>query len=166
MACVTCGLGAVESVGKVLICLDSPLCEFRNAFGLAGQPIVERLNDKDHSWAHLRKCVTDMIAGGFLGYSFVCPDMVGGGQWISFFPGSAFDPELFVRSCQMQTLCGMMQFSVSPWRVLDAERQEVVRRTVALRQRFVPQFTALAKECAKTGEPFLRALEYEFPNRG
>ena len=149
-----------------MICLDYPACEFRNAFQLAGQPIVERLNDKGHTWPDLRKCVTDLIAGGLLGYSFMCPDMIGGGQWMAFLPGSAFDPELFVRSCQMQALCGMMQFSASPWRVLNPEQQRIVKAAVALRQSFAPRFVELAKACGRTGEPFLRALEYEFPGQG
>ena len=160
---VSSGLQA-QAYGRV--CLDYPICEFRNAFGLAGQPLVERLNDKGHTWADLRKCVTDLLAGGLLGYSFLCPDMIGGGQWVAFLPGSAFDAELFVRSCQMQALCGMMQFSASPWRVLNAEDQRIVRETVALRQRFAPRFVELAKACAQTGEPMLRHLEYEFPGHG
>ena len=65
--------------------------------------------------------VADMIAAGLLGYPFICPDMVGGGEWTTFIPGSPFDPELFVRSAQVHALCPMMQFSASPWRVLDAE---------------------------------------------
>lgn len=160
---VSSGLQA-QAYGRV--CLAYPVCEFRNAFGLAGQPIVERLNDKGHSWSDMRKCVTDLIAGGLLGYSFLCPDMIGGGQWIDFLPGSAFDAELYIRSCQMQALCGMMQFSASPWRLLDAADQQIVRETVALRQRFAPRFVALAQACAQTGEPMVRHLEYEFPGRG
>ena len=160
---ISSGLQA-QAYGR--ICLDYPTCEFRNAYQLAGQPIVERLNDKGHSWKDLRKCVTDLIAGGLLGYSFMCPDMIGGGQWVAFLPGSKFDAELFVRSCQMQALCGMMQFSASPWRVLDAEKQEIVRKAVALRQKFAPRFVELAKACGRTGEPFLRSLEYEFPHQG
>ena len=160
---VSSGLQA-QAYGR--LCLEYPVCEYRNAFQLAGQPIVERLNDKLHTWQDLRKCVTDLIAGGLLGYSFLCPDMIGGGSWTEFLPGAKFDAELYVRSCQMQTLCGMMQFSASPWRLLDPEKQEIVRKSVALRQRFVPRFIELAKECGRTGEPFLRSLEYVFPHRG
>lgn len=147
-------------------CLKYPVCEFRNAYGLAGQPIVERLNDKGHNWDDLGKCVTDLLAAGLLGYSFVCPDMIGGGLLGSFMDGVKIDEELFVRSCQMQALCGMMQFSASPWRVLSSENQELVRQSVRLRQKFAPYFVETAKACAQTGEPFLRALEYSYPKCG
>ena len=35
-----------------------------------------------------------------------------------------------------------------------------------LRQRFAPRFVELAKESARTGEPMIRNLEYEFPGNG
>lgn len=147
-------------------CLDYPICEYRNAYGLAGQPIVERLHDKEHSWKDLESCVADMIAAGLLGHSFVCPDMIGGGSWTMALPGAAFDAELFVRSCQMQALCGMMQFSASPWRLLGAEGQRIVCESVRLRQRFVPYIVKTAENSARTGEPMLRNLEYAFPHQG
>ena len=147
--------------------LRYPVCEYRNVWRLQGQPIVMRLHDKNHSWAHLRLLIPDMVAGGLLGYPFVCPDMIGGGQWVAFLPGSPFDPELFVRSAQVHALCGMMQFSASPWRVLDAAHQRIVRDLVRMRQtKFAAKFTALAAECGRTGEPMIRNLEYVFPGRG
>jgi alpha-glucosidase len=92
--------------------------------------------------------------------------MIGGGEWNSFKPGAKIDQNLFVRSAQLHALSPMMQFSASPWRVLDKERQEIVRNVVKLRQRFAPRFVELAKECGKTGEPMLRSLEYNYPNMG
>ena len=141
--------------------------EYRNVFGFAGKPVIMRLHDKDHSWEELRRIIPDLLAAGFVGCPFICPDMVGGGNWTSFLPGAAFDPELFVRSAQVQALCGMMQFSASPWRVLDAEKQRIVRHLVKMRQeKFATRFVELAKECARTGEPMIRNLEYCFPHRG
>lgn len=144
-----------------------PVCEFRNGWKLHGRPVVERLLDKDHSWKALGLLIPDLIAGGLLGNSFMCPDMIGGGQWETFLPGSPFDPELFIRSVQVHLLCGMMQFSASPWRVLDAEGQRIVRDLVRMRQeRFAGFFVKLAEECGRTGEPMIRNLEYVFPRRG
>jgi alpha-glucosidase (family GH31 glycosyl hydrolase) len=60
----------------------------------------------------------------------------------------------------------MMQFSASPWRVLDAEKQKIVRDIVALRQKFSGKIVAIAKEAGRTGEPMLRNLEYNFPGMG
>ena len=146
--------------------LEYPVCEYRNAWRMQGLPVVERLVDKKHLWSHLRRLVPDMIVGGLLGHPFICPDMIGGGNWAAFIPGSPFDQELFVRSAQVHALCPMMQFSASPWRVLDAEKQKIVRDVVALRQKFAAKFVELAKESGRTGEPMLRNLEYNFPGMG
>ena len=147
--------------------LAYPCCEYRNAWRFQGQPVVERLHDKAHTWEALRKLIPDMIAGGLLGHPFMCPDMIGGGSWTAFLPGAPFDPDLFVRSAQVHALCGMMQFSASPWRYLDASRQQIVRDLVTMRQtRFAPSFVELAAECGRTGEPMIRSLEYVFPHRG
>ena len=40
------------------------------------------------------------------------------------------------------------------------------KEVVALRQRFASRFVELAKSSAKTGEPMMRNLEYEFPGMG
>ena len=140
--------------------------ECRSAFGLAGKPIIMRLIDKAHSWSAVQRLVPDMLAAGMTGYPFICPDMVGGGEWLAFLPGAPFDPELFVRSAQIHALCPMMQISASPWRVLDEEHQKAFLAAVALRQKFAPTFVELAKRAAKDGEPIMRPLEYVFPGRG
>ena len=140
--------------------------EYRNGFGFAGQPVVMRLHDKDHSWAALWRLIPDMLAAGFVGCPFICPDMVGGGYWQAFLPGAPFSEELFVRSAQVQALCPMMQFSASPWRCLGEANQKIVQNAVALRQRFAPTFVELAKKAAKDGEPIMRNLEYAYPGRG
>ena len=140
--------------------------EYRNGFGFAGQPVVMRLHDKDHSWAALQRLVPDMLAAGLVGCPFICPDMVGGGYWQAFLPGAPFSEELFVRSAQVQALCPMMQFSASPWRCLNAANQKIVQDAVAFRQRFAPTFVELAKKAAKDGEPIMRNLEYAYPGRG
>ena len=140
--------------------------EYRNGFGFAGKPVIMRLHDKPHTWDALRRLIPDMLAAGLVGCPFICPDMIGGGEWTAFLPGSPFDPELFVRSAQVHALCPMMQISASPWRVLGEERQRTFRDVVELRQRFAPRIAALAKESARTGEPMMRNLEYAFPGRG
>lgn len=147
-------------------CLEYPVCEYRNAWRFQGQPVVERLHDKGHSWSELQKLVPDMIGGGLLGHPFMCPDMIGGGSWTAFLPGAPFDAELFVRSAQVHALCPMMQFSASPWRVLSKEHQQIIRDTVATRQKFAARFVDLARASGHTGEPMLRNLEYNYPGMG
>ena len=146
--------------------LDYPASECRNVFGFGGKPVIMRLPDKFHRWTELQRLVPDMLAAGFVGCPFICPDMAGGGQWLDFLPGASFDAELFIRSAQVHALCPMMQISASPWRVLDAEKQELFRAAVRLRQRFAPRFVELAKQAAKDGEPIMRNLEYAYPGQG
>ena len=143
-----------------------PVCEYRNAWKFQGQPVVERLHDKQHTWDALRKLIPDLVAGGLLGHPFLCPDMIAGGSAKAFLKGAPLDQELFVRSAQIHALCGMMQFSASPWRCLDAEKQQIIRHAVALRQKFAGSFLKLAAECGRTGEPMIRNLEYCFPGKG
>ena len=140
--------------------------EYRNVFGFAGRPVIMRLHDKDHSWEALRRLMPDMLAAGFVGCPFICPDMVGGGLWKRFLPGAPFSEELFVRSAQVQALCPMMQFSASPWRYLGEENQKIVMNAVAIRQKFAARFVALAKQAARDGQPMMRNLEYAYPGRG
>ncbi len=54
-----------------------------------------------------------------MGYSYTCPDMIGGGEFGSFLNSKTIDEELVVRSAQVHALMPMMQFSVAPWRVLS-----------------------------------------------
>jgi alpha-glucosidase len=125
-----------------------------------------RLHDKAHSWDAVARLIPDMLAAGFVGCPFICPDMIGGGSWTAFLPGAPFDSELFIRSAQIHALCPMMQMSASPWRVLSKEHQRIFKKTAELRQKFAPRFVELAKESAKTGEPMMRNMEYCFPNMG
>ena len=140
--------------------------EYRNGFGFAGKPVIMRLHDKAHSWEAVARLIPDMLAAGFVGCPFICPDMIGGGEWTAFLPGAPFDPELFIRSAQIHALCPMMQISASPWRVLSKEYQCIFKQTVELRQKFAPRFVELAKASAKTGEPMMRNMEYCFPGMG
>jgi alpha-glucosidase len=61
--------------------------------------------------------------------------LIGGGEARSFSDAAKFDPELVVRSAQVHALMPMMQFSVAPWRVLNAELagycQSITGRTTA-----------------------------------
>jgi alpha-glucosidase (family GH31 glycosyl hydrolase) len=60
----------------------------------------------------------------------------------------------------------MMQFSASPWRVLNKEHQQIIRDVVATRQKFADKFVELARASGHTGEPMLRNLEYNHPGLG
>jgi alpha-glucosidase len=122
--------------------------------------------DKNHNWDDVQLLIPHMIAEGLAGYTFSCPDLIGGGMLSSFENLSSVNQELIVRSAQCHSLMPMMQFSVAPWRVLDKEHFEAVKKSVDLRHKFVPQIMQLARQSAQTGEPIMTNLEYFFPNQG
>jgi alpha-glucosidase (family GH31 glycosyl hydrolase) len=133
---------------------------------MGGQPLAQRLRDKEHTWEDLRKLVPGMVNLGLMGYPFACPDMIGGGEYLSFRNLDAVDQELVVRAAQVHALMPMMQFSVAPWRVLDPANLAICRHMAALHTERGPEILALARESARTGEPVVRPLEYAYPGRG
>lgn len=146
--------------------LRYPLNEYRAMYKMGGQPLVERLRDKEHKWSDLTTLIPNMLLQGINGYVFGCPDMIGGGAFTSFLPGAVIDQELIVRSAQVHALMPMMQFSVAPWRILDKENHEAVKKAVALRMKFTPYIVRLTEEAAITNQPVIRYLEYIFPHQG
>lgn len=146
--------------------LEYPLNEYRAMWQRGNEPIAERLRDKFHTWNDLKKLIPHITVASLLGYSFTCPDMIGGGDYSSFITGAELDQELIVRSAQCHALMPMMQFSVAPWRVLDSEHLDAVKKAVTIRQQFVQEIIRLAELSAKTGEPIVRNLEFNFPDQG
>lgn len=133
---------------------------------MGGQPLVQRLADKSHTWQDLQTLIPNTIVQQLLGYTFTCPDMIGGGNFISFLPGSKIDQNLIVRSAQVHALMPMMQFSVAPWRILDSAHLQAVNDAIQLRQKMMPQIIDVMRHSAKTGVPALRPLAYNFPGKG
>ena len=146
--------------------LSFPLNELRACWKLAGQPLVQRLRDKAHSWHDMRVLIPDMIGLGLIGHQFGCPDMIGGGDFSSFLDAAVMDEELIVRSAQVSTLMPMMQFSVAPWRILSKENLAICKNMANLHYQLGNEILELAKACAVSGEPMVRNLEYEFPGKG
>lgn len=145
--------------------LDYPLNEYRACWKLGGYPLVQRLSDKSHHWDALKKLIPNSLAQGLTGYVFNCPDMVGGGQYGDLLdPNFNWDQELFVRYAQCSALLPMMQFSTSPWRVLDKEHMAYCKDAVKVHEKFSDTIIKLAEEAAQTGEPIARHMFYEFNN--
>jgi alpha-glucosidase (family GH31 glycosyl hydrolase) len=146
--------------------LEYPLNEYRACWKMAGQPLAQRLHDKNHSWVDLQKLVPHMITEGLSGYTFSCPDMIGGGDFVSFLNNDKLDQDLIVRSAQCHALMPMMQFSVAPWRILDALHLDAVKQAIAIRKTFTQVIMELARNSAKTGDPILACMDYYFPGQG
>ena len=144
---------------------EYPYNELRAGWRNAGKPIVQRLHDKAHSWEDLAKLIPEMMAESLMGYSFCCPDMVGGGSFETFLSGRT-DQELIVRSAQVHALMPMMQFSLAPWRVLSKENYDAVLDAVRTRESLMPYIESLYLKAAAGGEPVVAPLEYRFPHQG
>jgi len=142
-----------------------PYNELRAGWRNAGKPIVQRLHDKAHSWEDLVNLIPEMMAESLMGYSFCCPDMVGGGSFETFLSGQT-DQELIVRSAQIHALMPMMQFSLAPWRVLSKENYDAVLKAVQTRNSLLPYIESLYRLAADEGEPVVAPLEYYFPHKG
>lgn len=145
------------------------LNEYRASWKTAGLPLVQRLRDKDHRWegTGLACLIPNGLAQGLMGYAFVCPDMIGGGEILSFNAADfELDPQLFVRFAQCSALFPMMQFSAAPWRLLDKTHWELCRESARLHVQMAAEIEQLARHAAQTGEPILRHLAYSFPQGG
>jgi len=146
--------------------LRFPYNEYRACWKMAGQPLAQRLHDKNHTWEDVQKLIPHMITEGLAGYTFSCPDMIGGGNWVSFLDKKTMDQDLVVRSAQIHALMPMMQFSVAPWRILDSAHLAAVKKAVQIRKKFTSTILELARKSARNGEPIISPLEYFFPNQG
>jgi alpha-glucosidase len=146
--------------------LHIPYNEFRSGFKTGGKPVVQRLHDQPHKWEAQGRIIKDMLVAGLLGYPYAVPDMIAGGLCGSFPPGCVIDGKLFVRSCQAQSLMPMMQFSLAPWRVLDKRKCDICRDYAELHVKFGPYIMDLARHAARTGEPIMRSMDWEFPGQG
>ena len=60
----------------------------------------------------------------------------------------------------------MMQFSLAPWRILSDENARLCLAQAKLHDAFASRIIEEVKKSAKTGEPILRPLEYNFPCAG
>lgn len=146
--------------------LHYPLNEYRASWKMAGLPIAQRLRDKSHNWADLQKLIPDLMSQSVMGYTYTCPDMIGGGEYQSFLNTSTIDEELVVRSAQVHALMPMMQFSVAPWRVLSKENNQICLAAAKLHTQKGDLFLKLAKEASKTGEPIVKPMALAYPDAG
>ena len=147
---------------------EFPFHEIRVSWKCGGLPLVTRLNDRAHAWTGRKAqdtVIPQVVAAGLLGCPYLVADMVGGGLEVSFV-GKEIDEKLFVRSAAMQALMPMVQFSLLPTRRLSPEGVKLCREFAQLHIDFAPYIMELVRHAAKTGEPIVRAMEYEFPHQG
>lgn len=144
--------------------------EYKDTFKGGGKPTIQRLWDREHTWgisSGIPSIVPGSIMQGLFGHPFICPDMIGGGSWTDdFLPDFKIDEELFIRWTQLSSMFPMMQFSRAPWKCLSKEAFEIVLKYYRLHMSMVDEIISLVENAEKTGEPILRCLEYNDPNKG
>lgn len=143
--------------------------EYKDSYGMGGKNCIQRLRDKHPTWTGMgiNQLVPCAITCGLIGHPFVCPDMIGGGEWsFRFLPGFEMDEELFVRMAQCSALFPMMQFSWAPWTCLNEENQKACMAAAELHQQLADEIIALVHESEISGEPILRTMEYNDPHKG
>lgn len=141
--------------------------EYKDTWKSGGKPVIQRLFDKDHRWVGngLDCLIPHGLFAGLIGIPFLCPDMVGSGQWTALLYGKV-DEELFIRSAECSALFPMMQFSALPSRRLSAEGQRICLAMAKLHEAMWPEIEPLLEHAEQTGEPIIRSLEFVFPHCG
>ncbi len=143
--------------------------EYKDTFKGGGKATIMRLLDRDHRWdkAGINTILPCSLMVGLMGHPFICPDMVGGGEWtFNHLPGFEVDEELFIRMAQTSALFPMMQFSWAPWRALSEKSFKIVLEAAQLHKRMADEIIELVADAERTGEPILRTLEYVDPHKG
>ena len=143
--------------------------EYKDTYNRGGKATIQRICDRSHEWGEhgLGSLMPFALAQGILGYPYLCPDMIGGGSWApTVIPDFKCDEELFVRMAQCSALFPMMQFSWAPWRMLGKEAQALCLEAAKLHDKFADMIVELVHKTMETGEPIVRMLEYNYPNKG
>lgn len=143
------------------------LHEYKDTWKMGGKPVVQRLFDKNHAWKGngLDCLISHGIFTGLIGCPFICPDMIGGGEWTAFVYGK-HDEELFIRMAEASALFPMMQFSSLPWRHLSPKAVQVCKEMAELHEQMYPEIEQALEETEHTGEPMIRSMEYAYPGCG
>lgn len=143
------------------------LNELRVSWMTQSLGLVQRLRDKGPNWTKsdgIKSLVPHGLTASLLGYSFVCPDLIGGGLEGGFTSKDyKFDEELFVRWAEASSMMPMMQYSLAPWR-LSKGSLAICRKYSELHVSLGDYIYSLAQETKKSGTPVIRPLFFEFPD--
>lgn len=148
------------------LCRRFPYHEFRVGYRNAGSPMIVRLMDVPHDWEKLPDVLYNIQISGLMGFPYTVGDMIGGGLVTHVPTDGSYSNKYMVRSCQLQTLMPMMQFSMAPWRVLSEKECDICRDMAELHVSFSDYIMEQVRHASQTGEPIVRMMDYEFPRQG
>lgn len=113
----------------------------------------------DLSWSSLKTVLRNIINAGFTGHIY--PQLS-----LSAFADCRADEELLLRAMQMAVFMPIASIPPSTEMFSNETYKQALRRTVKLRQGMEGYMNSLMDEALATGEPVLRAMEYQFPGQG
>lgn len=146
-----------------------PFSELRETCNQPQFCAAQRLSDKGHSWTEngLAMLIPNSIAQSIMGYQFICPDMIGGGEYSNMTENAdKLDQELLIRSTQASALLPMMQFSAAPWRIMDTQHYACCRKAVDLHTKFADYILKTVQDSLSSREPVVQPMEYAFAHQG
>jgi alpha-glucosidase len=140
---------------------ERPFVMTRASYAGGQRYAVTWTGDNNASWEHLKLAVQQLVNLGLSGFSYSAAD-VGG------FTGGP-SPELLTRWVQIGAFTPVFRVHAAkdtprsePW-VDGADHLAIRRKAIEARYRLLPYLYAVAEENARTGDPIMRPVFYDFP---
>lgn len=140
----------------------TPFNEYRACWKMGGRGLGQRLRDKPPQWGPcgIESLIPETLGQAMIGHYYTCPDMIGGGEVGAFEQTTVCDQEFVVRYAQVAALMPMLQFSLNPARILDAQHLQFIKAALELRRSLGEEILQLARGAATTGIPIVRPLAF------
>ncbi|MDY6985897.1 MAG: glycoside hydrolase family 31 protein [Candidatus Thermoplasmatota archaeon] len=116
--------------------------------------------DKFASWDEkngIKSVIPEALTLSMLGYPYVLPDAVGGGQFFN----EEYDEELYIRWVELAAFMPIMQFSTDFFNQSE-KAQGIAAECMRAHEDLYPYLAELAEEAAETGMPVVRPLFFEY----
>ena len=109
-------------------------------------------------YSGLKSLIPSVLSASISGYSFIIPDIVGGGS-----NGGRASPELYIRWLQATCFMPTIAFSIPPWDYESPKVLELSRKFINLHILHSGIILKLAKRRVQYGEPIIRPMWFEAP---
>ena len=113
-------------------------------------------------WGLLQEMVSNILTANLLGYPY---------STVSADPALtsdsvARDPKVLLRYVQLSSVLPVAALDIAPWRITDPAVAAQCKAAFTARERIGEYYRQLTQESARTAEPIVRHMEYEFPRNG
>lgn len=138
------------------------LCEYFPGTDAQMTTTVNCVRNNDcRGWESLTEDLNDIISAGLTGFPY-CQIISSKADIEVLFE----DDQLMARALQLTAFMPIMSVNFAPWRIKDAELLKQVKSAFALRTSLQPYIREAVEEAARTAEPLIRHMEYQFPRNG